>query len=164
MLSEPLAPLVAAELEGVSIDPGHLVSCYEAVVAEHDVTLIEGAGGLLVPLTPSTTFADFAQRLGVPVLVVVGSRLGAINHALLTVRYAESLGLRVLGYVVNFFQAQSDQVAQSNLDVLTRFLGPPLGVVPYLGDIGATEERRHQLAETFSACVRLEELLEVESA
>lgn len=158
-LREPLAPLVAAEREAVRIDPGRLAACYDAIARGHDITLIEGAGGLLVPLTPSVTFADFAKRLDVPVLVVVGSRLGAINHAMLTVRYAESIGLRVLGYVVNFFQADSDQAAQSNVDVLARLLGPALGVVPYLGEVSATEDARRQLAEVFSTRVRLDDLL-----
>jgi dethiobiotin synthetase len=158
-LREPLAPLVAAEREAVSIDIDRLARCYEAIALEHDVTLIEGAGGLLVPLTASLTFADLAKRLDVPVLVVVGSRLGAINHALLTVRYAERIGLRVLGYVVNFFRAESDDAARSNVNVLTRLLGPALGVVPYLGEISASDETRRQLAEVFSARVRLDDLL-----
>ena len=158
-LREPLAPLVAAEREAVRIDPERLVACYEGIAWAHDITLIEGAGGLLVPLTSSLTFADLAQRLDVPVLVVVGSRLGAINHALLTIRYAERNGLCVLGYVVNFFQAESDQAAQSNVDVLERFLGPALGVVPYLGEVSATEDARRQLAERFETCVRLDALL-----
>lgn len=158
-LREPLAPWVAAEREAVRIAPERLVACHETLARTHDITLIEGAGGLLVPLTSSLTFADLAQRLDVPVLVVVGSRLGAINHALLTIRYAERIGLRVLGYVVNFFQAASDHAAESNVTVLERLLGPALGVVPYLGEVGATEDARRQLAERFERCVRLDALL-----
>jgi len=158
-LRDPLAPLLAAEREGVCIEPERLVAIYETIARTHDITLIEGAGGLLVPLTASLTFADLAQRLDVPVLVVVGSRLGAINHALLTIRYAERIGLRVLGYVVNFFQAARDEAAESNVAVLERLLGPALGVVPYLGEVTATKEARCKLADAFEAHVRLGALL-----
>lgn len=158
-LREPLAPLVAAEREAVIIDLDRLLWCYKTIASAHDVTLIEGAGGLLVPLTPTLTFADLAKRLDVPVLVVVGSRLGAINHALLTVRYAEAIGLRVLGYVVNFLSAESDEAARSNVDTLSRLLGPALGVVPHLGEISATAETRRRLAQVFSERVRIDGLL-----
>ena len=158
-LREPLAPWVAAEREQVRIDIDRLLRCYRTVAAVHDVTLIEGAGGLLVPLTPEVTFADFAKRLDVPLLVVVGSRLGAINHALLTVRYAQAVGLRVLGYVVNFFLPESDEAARTNVDALSRLLGPALGVVRHCGEIGATEETRRRLADTFAASVRTDDLL-----
>lgn len=158
-LREPLAPLIAAEREALRIDPDRLVACHETMARAHDITLIEGAGGLLVPLTSSLTFADLAQRLDAPLLVVVGSRLGAINHAMLTIRYAQRVGLRVLGYVVNFFHAVGDHAAESNVAVLGRLLGPALGVVPYLGEVSTTEEGRRQLAERFETRVRLDALL-----
>jgi dethiobiotin synthetase len=158
-LRRPLAPLVAAEREQVSIDLEHLARCCEHIAAVHDVTLIEGAGGLLVPITAHTTYADLARSLGTPCLVVVGSRLGAINHALLTMRYAESIGLGILGYVVNFLGVESDEAARSNVEVLARLAGPALGVVPYLGEIRATESVRQRLADSFVANVRLDDLL-----
>src|SRR5574341_1851810 len=158
-LSEPLAPMVAAEREGVIIDMTRISACHDAIAAAHDVTLIEGAGGLLVPLTGSLTFAEVAAQLRTGVLVVVGSRLGAINHALLTVRYAQSLGLRVLGYVVNFLRADTDLAAETNVDVLRRWLGPPLGVIPYLGTVEMTDGTRHRLAELFADRIPPQKLL-----
>ena len=157
-LREPLAPLLAAQRAGVWIDVDELCRIYQSIASTHDLTLIEGAGGLLVPLAPGMTFADFAVRLGAPLLVVVGSRLGAINHALLTVRYAQSIGLRVLGYVVNFLSPDDDLAARTNVDVLTDWLGPPLGVIDYLPDLSMTEASRQQLADYFSAHVRLDAL------
>ena len=112
-----------------------------------------------MPITAEATYADFAKSLGAPALVVVGSRLGAINHALLTIRYAEAIGLRILGYVVNFLRAESDEAARSNVEVLARLAGPALGVVPYLGEISATESVRQRLADSFAANVRLDDLL-----
>ncbi len=158
-LRAPLAPLVAAEREQVSIDVELLVRCCRDLEAAHDVTIIESAGGLLVPITISSSYAELAKRLDVPVLVVVGSRLGAINHALLTIRYARTVGLRVLGYIVNFLHADADEAARSNVDVLARLLGPPLGVIPYLGEIAPTEGARQTLAATFATRLHVDELL-----
>jgi dethiobiotin synthetase len=158
-LRQPLAPLVAAERERVGIDLECLFRCCESVASVHDLTLIEGAGGLLVPITVEATYADFAKSLAAPVLVVVGSRLGAINHALLTIRCAEAMGLHILGYVVNFLRPESDEAARSNVEVLARLAGPALGVVPYLGQISATESVRQRLADIFAVNVRLDDLL-----
>jgi dethiobiotin synthetase len=159
VLREPLAPSVAAQRDGRRIELEQLVRCHDTIASRHDVTLIEGAGGLLVPLTPTVTFADLAARLRVPVLVVVGSRLGAINHSLLTMRYARFVGLQVLGYVINFLSTDSDLAAETNVRVLADWLGPPLGVVPHLGEIVETAEERDRFAELFSARLRIEPLL-----
>jgi len=159
-LPEPLAPALAARRAGVRIDLDVLVAAHARITAVHDVTLVEGAGGLLVPLTDSLTFADLAVRLRAPVLVVVASRLGAINHALLTVRAARALGLDVLGYVVNFPLPPGDDVAaHTNVDMLAEWLGPPLGVVPHLGEVAPTHAERRRLAELFRQHVRLDALL-----
>ena len=156
---EPLAPVVAARREDVWIDIDQLEADHAGIAAQHDVTLIEGAGGLLVPLTPTCTYADLAARLGSPVLVVVGSRLGAINHALLTVRYAQSIGLRVLGYVINFLSAGADLAATTNVGILEELLGPPMAIVPYLGAVRSTPADRSRLAALCGARCRLDQLL-----
>lgn len=158
-LTEPLAPLVAAQREQVVIDVEHLVRALKTVAATHDVTLVEGAGGLLVPIALGVTFADLAARLGAPVVVVVGSKLGAINHALLTIRYAQSVGLCVLGYVINFLTAEPDLAARTNVDVLTEWCGPPLGVLPYLGTVTLTDACRRRLADVCTERLRLSELV-----
>ena len=156
-LPEPLAPALAARRAGVRIDLDVLVAAHARIAAAHDLTLVEGAGGLLVPLTDSLTFADLAVRLQLPVVLVVGSRLGAINHALLTVRCIRALGLRWLGYVINFFApADDDLAARTNVDMLNEWLGPPLGVVPYLGTVGSTAVERERLATVFRDCLRLD--------
>lgn len=156
---EPLAPSLAAQRAGIRIDFAHLLHCHDVVATQHDLTFIEGAGGLLVPITAALTFADFALRLGVPIVIVVGSRLGAINHALLTARYARFIGLHVLGYIVNFLTAETGLAAETNIGMLEQWLGPPLGVVPHLGEIGETPAERERLATLFSARLHIEQLL-----
>jgi dethiobiotin synthetase len=106
--AEPLAPAVAAQRAGVGIDVAGLVAEMRARANEVDVLLVEGAGGLLVPLARDTTFADVAVALGAELVLVVGARLGAINHALLTIEAARSRGLAVAGVVVNHFAAGRD--------------------------------------------------------
>lgn len=156
---EPLAPLVTARREGVEVRPAVIESAYHRISAEHDVTLVEGAGGLLVPIAPGLDYAGLAARLDIPIVIVVASRLGAINHALLTIRHARSLGLKVLGYVVNFLTPDADLAADTNVEVLRELLGPPLGVVPFLGRIEANEETRQRLAAEIATRLSIEELL-----
>jgi dethiobiotin synthetase len=129
---EPLAPAVAARHEGREVDLAHLVHCYETLANEHDVVLVEGAGGLLVPLTQQESFLDLAASLDLPLLVVARNILGTINHAALTVVVA-SQRCRVLGIVLNTLSSAAEDESQaSNVESL-RLWGraPLLGVLPY---------------------------------
>src|SRR5712692_298213 len=113
-LKDPLAPSVAAERSGVAIDIDLLQKLYNDISSAHDITIVEGAGGLLVPLLPHYTYADLAKLLKLPVLVVAANRLGAINHLLLTLEHATCRGLRVLGYVLNHLESRPSLAAQTN--------------------------------------------------
>lgn len=97
----PAAPLVAAEAEGRTIDRARLREDYEHIAAESDFVLVEGAGGLLVPIDEGLTYAELADNFALPVLLVVGSRLGCINHALLTLEVLHARRIPVAGFVVN---------------------------------------------------------------
>jgi dethiobiotin synthetase len=128
----PLAPVAAAEMAGVRIEKETLIASYERIAAQHDITLVEGAGGLLVPLAERYTFADLARDLSLPLLVVVGSKLGAVNHTLLTLHSAGSMGLSVRGYVLNHPTPTLDLAAQTNARMLTRLTDIPcLGSLPF---------------------------------
>ena len=151
--AEPLAPAVAARREGRLIDSDVLRRFFAEMQAAHDITLVEGAGGLLVPLTESLTFADLARLLDLPLLVVVGNRLGAINHALLTIESARTRGLHVLGYVVNTLCEQGDFAAATNVEELQRWLGPPLANVPFLGEVRCEEPERQRLGRALEPAV-----------
>jgi dethiobiotin synthetase len=128
-LPDPLAPSLAAERAGLRIDVEALVAHAQRRAAMVDLLLIEGAGGLLVPLTLDTSFADFARRLAAPVLVVVGSRLGAINHALLTFDALAARGIPIVGFVVNRLGADDDLAVATNEPLLAELTSVPcLGV------------------------------------
>jgi dethiobiotin synthetase len=127
------APSVAAERSGVRIDIDRVITLYNEVSSTHDVTLVEGAGGLMVPLLPSYTYADLASVLKLPVIVVAANRLGMINHLLLTLEHASCKGLRVLGYVLNQIEHPRSLAAETNREaVFTLTALPCLGEIPYV--------------------------------
>ena len=119
-LSAPLAPDVAAQLEGIAIDPKILCTAYQEIERGHDITLVEGAGGLLVPIARRYTMADLVRDLNIPVLVVIGSKLGAVNHTLLTLEVALARGLNILGYVLNHASGVTDSATETNAALLAR--------------------------------------------
>jgi dethiobiotin synthetase len=132
--AEPLAPSVAAEREGRRIDIERLLDTYEDISKAHDITLVEGAGGLMVPLLPSYTYADFARVLKLPVIVVAANKLGVINHLLLTLEHANCKDLRVLGYVLNRLDAAPSLAADANREALFSLTGVPcLSELSYRG-------------------------------
>lgn len=132
-LAEPLAPSIAASRVGVKIDVDHLLAVYAEISATHDVTLVEGAGGLMVPLLPSYTYADFARVFKLPLLVVAANRLGVINHLLLTLEHASCKGLGTLGYVLNRNSNETSLAAEANREALSNLTGIPcFGELPFV--------------------------------
>lgn len=116
-----LAPNVAARLAGVSVDSELIRSGLDAW-SESDFVLIEGVGGLLAPMTDDQLVADFASEFGYPLLVVVGNKLGCINHALLTLEVAKQRGLEVAGIVLDDVE-QPDESATWNRNEIERLSG-----------------------------------------
>jgi dethiobiotin synthetase len=140
--SLPVAPFVAAESEHRAIELPVLDQCLERLKKTHDVVLIETAGGLLVPVTQETNFADLARRWSTPVLVVAGSRLGVLNQTLLTIRHLENAGLPIAGCVLNHpfgdYRATAPGEKQvpaleSNLVALRRLVSCRVWDVPFSG-------------------------------
>jgi len=137
--AEPLAPAIATELAGITIEMKHIRRCYEQLLTTHDIVLVEGAGGLLVPLTAQLSMHDIAVELNLPVLVVACNRLGAINHTALTVTVAHERS-QVLGIVLNHIQPPDDDdlAMQTNADALRRWgKAPLLGQIPYMSVVTA---------------------------
>ncbi|MGH7815819.1 MAG: dethiobiotin synthase [Candidatus Binatia bacterium] len=137
-LPEPLAPSIAAERAGVKIDIDRLLTVCGDICAKHDITLVEGAGGLMAPLVPSFTFADFARVAKLPIIVVAANKLGVVNHLLLTLEHASCKGLTTLGYVLNRVMSESSIAADTNREVLAGLTAAPcLGDLPYVSETGA---------------------------
>jgi len=124
-LREALAPAVAARVEGVSIDVGHLARVCRERRASSDVLIAEGAGGLLVPIVGRTTYADLARDLGLSLLIVAPNRLGVINHTALTARVAAAEGLRVIGFILNSVESHTrSQPSSSAMSLADAEHGP----------------------------------------
>lgn len=132
-LQAAIAPHLAAELEGRSLSVDRLAGLVRgAMMTPADVTLIEGAGGWLVPLNARQTLADLVCALQLPVIMVVGIRLGCLNHAFLTAQAISAAGLPLVGWVANCVDAKADRV-EENIDSLKqRIAAPCLGVIPTL--------------------------------
>jgi len=134
----PLAPAVAARLAGVTLEVERIEAAVHALAARHEAVLVEGAGGLLVPLTETLTYADLAVRLGLPVLVVARAGLGTVNHTALTVEALERRGLRVAGIVLNRTGPVDDPSVPHNAREIARLTGrEPIATLPWVPDIGA---------------------------
>jgi dethiobiotin synthetase len=131
----PLAPAVAAAREGVAIDVERIVGLIGRRSSTVDVLVVEGAGGLLVPLAGTTTFLDLAIRARLPLLIVAANRLGTVNHTALTARVACAAGVAVTGFVLSQPSATTDASAESNADTITALTGLRcLGSLPHLAD------------------------------
>jgi dethiobiotin synthetase len=132
MLREPCAPHIAARLEGVTIEPVPIMTAYAEILGASDATVVEGVGGFCVPFSDDFDSAGLAVQLGLPVIMVVGMRLGCISHALLTAEAIVSRGLVLAGWVAN--QVDPDmRFADENVAALeARLPAPLLGRVPRL--------------------------------
>jgi dethiobiotin synthetase len=115
LLPDPLSPHIAAARAGMRIDIAELVRRYRLLASRADAVVVEGAGGFHVPLSDDETGADLARALALPVVLVVGLRLGCLNHAALTAEAIRARGLTLAGWVANrvdpAMQAQDDNIA-----------------------------------------------------
>lgn len=143
LLEAALAPHIAAELAGIVIDARTILQAYDRLRALADAVVVEGVGGFRVPLGPRFDTADLACRLDLPVVLVVGMRLGCLNHAALTAEAIAARGLRLAGWVANQVDRQMAQ-AQRNFETLGAMLAAPcLGWVPRLDRPDPEEAGRH---------------------
>ena len=128
----PISPHIAASEANVAIDLTFLRSRFDSLAAASDCIIVEGAGGWLAPISDAATMADLAAALALPVLLVVGLRLGCLNHALLTRESLRTRGVAFAGWVANAIDPHFDRPAE-NLATLSARLGePPLACVPFL--------------------------------
>ena len=143
VFAEPCAPHIAAQLEGRTIEAAPLLAAIRATAALGDMALIEGVGGFRVPLAEGFDTADLAAQLQLPVILVVGLRLGCINHALLTAEAIRARGLALAGWVANTADPAMPHVAD-NLSALAQGLNAPCwGHVPRLPDPSSAAVAAH---------------------
>ena len=135
-LEPAIAPHIAAAEAGVRMSASRLVGyCRGVSLMPVDMVVIEGAGGWRVPINSRETLADVARELECAVIVVVGMRLGCLNHALLTMEAIRGDGLRIAGWVANILDPEMPRL-QENIDTLKQCINEPcLGAVPRLEDL-----------------------------
>lgn len=133
-LEHPLAPALAAELERVKIRLEVIQEAYSILASRHELVLVEGVGGMLVPITSGRLMADLVKELGgLSLLIVTRALLGTLNHTLLTLYYARREGMEVLGVVMNQTSPQYGLAESLNAGALRRWGGAPfLGSLPFL--------------------------------
>lgn len=129
VLRDPIAPHLAAANDGVTIELGPIRSAYLALRARASLVLVEGAGGWSIPLSDLLMQSDLPKQLELPVLLVVGVRLGCINHALLSARTIRADGLELLGWIANTVDPALPQ-ADDAIDTIACHLDAPLAVIP----------------------------------
>jgi dethiobiotin synthetase len=128
---EPLSPLAASMITGIKIDTGKIREAFGKLRSTHDVVIVEGAGGLLVPITEDYLMADLASDLGIPLLIVTRPDLGTLNHTALTVESARRRGIDILGVVINRFPSSPGLAERTNPGLMALITGVPvLGVFP----------------------------------
>ena len=131
----PIAPHIAAKQSMTLIELSTIKDCYDNITKKADVVIVEGAGGWLVPINDTETMADIAASLRLPVILVVGIRLGCLNHALLTVNSIEESGLTMAGWIANHLDKDMPE-QDKNVETLERMITAPLiGIVDYCDHI-----------------------------
>lgn len=128
---EPLAPGIAAQREGKRISFSHIKKSLNRLQKKYDLILVEGAGGLLVPVQGLKTNLDLIQFLKLPVVVVSRLGLGTINHTLLTLEHLKKNHILILGVILNQTEPTKNLASQTNPSILKKYKVPLLGIVPY---------------------------------
>lgn len=131
-LAAPIAPHIAAGQAGIEIKLGRIRRAYAALAQRADRVVVEGVGGWRVPLGPALAVSDLPNALGIPVVLVVGLRLGCLSHSLLTAESIRARGVRLVGWIANEIDPDM-QARDENIATLAALIdAPTLGVVPRL--------------------------------
>lgn len=130
-----IAPHIAASQAGLVIDFDAITQAYTQLKRLSEVVIVEGAGGFFVPLNATQTLADLAVQLNIPIILVVGMRLGCINHALLTVEALQARGLTLAGWVANQMDPHFEMFEENLGSLKMRIIPPCLSVVRWQGNV-----------------------------
>ena len=132
VLDEAAAPHIAAKRQAISLDATTILDTFNTLAQDFESVLVEGAGGFLVPLNEQEDLGDVAQAMDLPVILVVGMRLGCINHALLTCEAIQSRQLTIAGWVANTLSNEMPFLEENIQTLKDRIFAPFLGAIPSL--------------------------------
>ncbi|MEF9437451.1 MAG: dethiobiotin synthase [Candidatus Mariimomonas ferrooxydans] len=147
----PLAPAVAAETEKVSIKKKKILSACNYLLKKYDITIIEGAGGIMAPVYKKYLFLDLITDMGIPIIIVSRPGLGTINHTLLTIETAKGRGIEILGVIINYAaKTKKGLPERTNPEVIEKLGGVPiLGIVLYSKNTNSSSIKKefHKITE-----------------
>ena len=132
VLDAPAAPHLVAKGNGIHLDLETMLKAYKDLQKEKGCVVVEGAGGFLVPLNNQKDLGDFAQEIQLPVILVVGMKLGCINHALLTIEALRARKLVLAGWIANTLDQEMDLLSENIETLQSRMNAPFLGLIPKL--------------------------------
>jgi dethiobiotin synthetase len=134
----PLSPLAASEFEGRKISVDEIKKAYYSLYKAYEAIVVEGVGGLMVPIRKDYYILDLAKEFSLPLLIITKPGLGTINHTMLTVNYALEAGLEVAGLIINYSMPPENSLAEkTNPQILTEICPVPIiGTFPYLKGMG----------------------------
>lgn len=161
-LRQPAAPSIAARLDDTHVDINYINDQYFQLSLMHEIVLVEGLGGLLVPLNNSELLSDLILQLGLGMIVVARPNLGTINHTLLTINYAKMLGIPVTGLIINGFGKERITLTERTApDEIQHFSDVELlGILPWLKGVSVEEGRFDHLQEDFIERVNIDPLID----
>jgi adenosylmethionine-8-amino-7-oxononanoate aminotransferase len=159
---KPLAPLTASEIEGIKIDITTIRTSFDELCKRHDFVIVEGIGGLLVPLNEDYFVSDLILELNIPAIIVSSPGLGTINHTLLTIRHAKEIGIEIAGIIFNKSKRVVRQVHHSlaektNPSIIERLSGIPiLGTLPHVSSLNVTNCKLGELGKRFLKTIKID--------
>ncbi len=132
VLDIPAAPHIVAKTNDIDLNLDTLQQSFRHIQTEHDCVIVEGAGGFIVPLNDHENLADFAQNIDIPIIVVVGMKLGCLNHTLLTIEAIKSRKIKIAGWVANTLAQEMNLLNENIQSLEARIDAPFLGAIPPL--------------------------------
>jgi dethiobiotin synthetase len=160
MLRDPLAPEVAAEREGARIDIRTIKSAFRRLSRKHEALIIEGAGGLFVPVKRNYLMIDLIASMGIPIVIVARPGLGTINHTLLSCEAARAKHIGIAGIIINNYPQKPSTAERTNPDMIRRYARAPLlGVVPHLPAVSVAKCTLDGLLTATESSIDIKKLL-----
>ncbi len=154
-LKQPIAPTIAAAKSCVQIDMDKVWKAYEELTNRHDFVVVEGIGGLMVPVDDTLFVADIACKMDLPLVIVSRDYLGTINHTLLTVEYARSRNLRIKGIIINMLKGDDDVVRE----IEKHSSAPVLGTIPFKENVSVENCVFGEVVEDFRREINISKIM-----
>ncbi len=154
-LEPSIAPTMAASKSGVPIDINKICKAYEVLTNKHDFVVVEGIGGLMVPIDDTLFVADLVRKMDLALVIVSSDYLGAINHTLLTVEYARSRNIRIKGIVINMLKNGDDFVRE-----IEKYSSAPiLGTIPFKEEVSVEDCIFGDIVEYFRREINISKIM-----